>query len=109
MEDISKKFSELMGLVTSLAEMCKYQTLAKQVEANEYMEKISELAPDIQRYIARKEVRDAQAEALKVVNKNLDILIREHNFKFYIQVDKVMHEIPREDYYKCVGWIKNGN
>lgn len=110
MEDIDKKFSELVETIYTICRLCESDVSDeyKKSDIEAAKEIINDLVPDIERYIARKEVRDAQAEALKVVVKNLDIYITEHDFKFYIVIDKVMHEVSREDYYKCVGWIRNG-
>lgn len=48
-----------------------------------------------------------KAEAFDIVKRVVEMHVMEHNGKYYLVVQKVMHEITKEEYDKCYGWLGN--
>lgn len=48
-----------------------------------------------------------KAEILDIVKKTVEMHLMEHDGKYYLVVQKVMHEISKDEYDKSYGWLGN--
>ncbi len=58
-------------------------------------------------YKLRAKLIESKAKTLDIVKRVVDIHTMEHDGKYYLVVDKVMHEITKEEYEQSYGWLEN--